>query len=173
MQPTKRRLLLTSEQIASRIKEMGAEISARFPDGNLLIIGVLKGSFMFLADLVRSLTVPCRIEFVRIASYGSGTVSSGELRILLDVGLPLEDWHVILVDDIVDTGLTLSEYSAELRSRSPLSLSIAACIDKTARRDKHVHLDYCGFRLEDGFIVGYGLDCDEQYRQLPDLYVLE
>lgn len=173
MKQFQKRILFDRETIARRVQEIGREISLKYPEGNLLLIGILKGSFIFMADLCRSLDVSCKVDFVRISSYGNGTVTSGKLDIIMDVGVPVRDKNVILVDDIVDSGLTLSEYRTRLEERQPLSLETAALIDKTARRDKHVHLDYCGFRVEDGFIVGYGLDCDEQYRNLPGLYILE
>jgi hypoxanthine phosphoribosyltransferase len=173
MERFNRRILFSAGEIAARVKEMAREISERHPEGELLFIGILKGSFVFLADLVRLLDRPCQVDFARIASYGAGTVSSGRLDIIMDVGIPVKDRDVILVDDIVDSGLTLSEYRRRLESRAPRSIEIAALIDKTGRREKHVHLDYCGFRIESGFVVGYGLDCDECFRYLPAVYVLE
>jgi hypoxanthine phosphoribosyltransferase len=173
MQQLKKRILFDGETISQRVREIGREISLKYPAGDLLLIGILKGSFIFMADLCRSLDVSCKVDFVRISSYGNGTVTSGKLDIIMDVGIPVRDKNVILVDDIVDSGLTLSEYRTRLEEQQPRSLETAALIDKTARRDKHVHLDYCGFQVEDGFIVGYGLDCNEQYRNLPGLYVLE
>jgi hypoxanthine phosphoribosyltransferase len=161
MKVAKKKILFHSEDIASRVCELGKQISADFPEGNILLIGILKGSFVFLAD------------FARISSYGSGTVSSGQLKITMDIGIPVEGRDVILVDDIVDTGLTLHQYKEELANRGPRSLKVAAMIDKTARREKHVELDYCGFRIDDGFLVGYGLDCDECFRNFGSIYVLE
>jgi hypoxanthine phosphoribosyltransferase len=172
MKQSEKRVLFDADTIATRVKQLGEEISAKYPEGDLVLIGILKGSFMFLADLVRRLTVPCQLDFARISSYGADTVSSGKLDISLDIHLPIKDRHVILVDDIVDTGLTLSEYRKRLQARAPRSLEVAALIDKTARREKFVELDYCGFRVEDGFLVGYGLDCDECYRSLDGIYVL-
>ena len=173
MKQFKKRILFDGETISQRVREIGREISLKYPAGDLLLIGILKGSFIFMADLCRSLDVSCKVDFVRISSYGNGTVTSGKLDIIMDVGIPVRDKNVILVDDIVDSGLTLSEYRTRLEEQQPLSLETAALIDKTARRDKHVQLDYCGFQVEDGFIVGYGLDCNEQYRNLPGLYILE
>jgi hypoxanthine phosphoribosyltransferase len=173
VQRANKRIVLDADTITRRVKEMGAEISARHPEGNLILIGILKGSFIFLADLVRSITVPLQVDFARIASYGNGTVSCGDLNIILDVDISLEGRDVILVDDIIDTGLTLSEYRKNLMDRGPRSLEIAAFIDKTGRREKHVALDYCGFQVEGGFLVGYGLDRAEQDRQHDCLYALE
>jgi hypoxanthine phosphoribosyltransferase len=173
MQQGSKRIILDSDTIARRVKELGAEISTRHPEGNLLLIGILKGSFIFMADLVRSIHVPLQVDFARIASYGNGTVSCGDLKILMDVDIPVKGRDVILVDDIVDTGLTLSEYRRSLLERAPRSLEVAAFIDKTGRREKHVQLDYCGFQVEGGFLVGYGLDCAEQDRQHGCLYTLD
>jgi len=168
-----KRTLFDADAIRARVKELAAEISTNHPEGNLLLIGILKGSFVFLADLVRNLTVPCEIDFARVASYGTGTVSSGKLEVLMDVQTQIRDKDVILVDDIVDTGLTLSEYRKRIQKANPRRLEIAALVDKAARREKHVTVDYCGFRIEEGFVVGYGLDCNEQYRHLDSLCVLE
>lgn len=168
----KRKILFDSQTIAARVREIGKEMSAKYPDGNILMIGILKGSFMFMADLVRSLDVSAQVDFVRISSY-SGTETTGKLDIIMNVGIPVKGRNVVLVDDIVDSGLTLSEYRKILEKEEPHSLETVALIDKTARREKHVKLDYCGFQVADGFIVGYGLDCDEQFRGLGCLYVLE
>ncbi|MGB6064548.1 MAG: hypoxanthine phosphoribosyltransferase [Desulfomonilaceae bacterium] len=173
MKEFKKRVLYDGPTIAQRVKEIAKEISLKYPEGNLLLIGILKGSFIFMADLCRNLEVSCKVDFVRISSYGEETVSRGKLDIIMDIGIPVREKHVILVDDIVDSGLTLSEYRSRLEQQHPLSLETAALIDKTVRREKHVQLDYCGFCVEDGFIVGYGLDCNEHYRNLPGLYVLE
>lgn len=173
MERQTKRILFDQEAIADRVKELGREISSSYPEGNILLVGILKGAFVFMADLARSLSVPCQIDFARISSYGSGTVSSGELNVIMDVGFDIKDRDVILVDDIVDTGLTLSQYRDHLSGLGPRSLKLAAMIDKTGRREKHVQLDYCGFRVEGGFLVGYGLDCDECFRYLPAIYALD
>ena len=173
MEQVKTRILFDENSIAARVQELGKQISVDHPEGNLLLIGILKGSFVFMADLARSLSLPCQIDFARISSYGTGTVSAGQLNVVMDVGISVKDRHVILVDDIVDSGLTLSEYRKRLESASPKSLKIAAMIDKTARREKFVHVDYYGFRIEDGFLVGYGLDWDEKYRNLGGIYIIE
>lgn len=172
MMELKRKILFDSQTIASRVRELGKEMSVKYPDGNILMIGILKGSFMFMADLVRALDVSAQIDFVRISSY-SGTETTGKLDIIMNVGIPVKNRNVILVDDIVDSGLTLSEYRKILEKEGPSSLETVALINKTERREKHVELDYCGFHVENGFIVGYGLDCDEQFRGLGSLYVLE
>jgi hypoxanthine phosphoribosyltransferase len=171
--PTKKRMLLDAETIATRIKELGSQISTNHPEGNLLLIGILKGSFMFVADLIRHLTVPCQVDFARIASYGHETVTSGKLDIIMDAKIPVQGRDVILVDDIVDTGLTLSEYRKRIHGQGPRTLELAAFVNKTGRRDKHVEIDYVGFHIPEGFLVGYGLDCDEEDRHHGCLYVLE
>lgn len=173
MLDSQKRLLFGADQIAARVKELGQQISADHPEGDILLIGLLKGAFVFLADLVRSLEKPCQIDFARISSYGASTVSSGELKITMDIKIPVQDRNVIIVDDIVDTGLTLHQYREAIMRQGPRSVKTAAMIDKAARRERHVDLDYCGFRVEDGFLVGYGLDCDECFRNLDGIYVLE
>jgi len=171
MDEVKKRILFDSDTISARVQELGEQISGDYPDGDLVMVGLLKGSFIFLADLVRALQKPCHVDFARISSYGSGTVSSGQLQVIMDI-VPVTGRDVILVDDIVDSGLTLDYYRKRVLEFNPHSLRIAALIDKTGRRDKHVPLDYCGFRIDHGFVVGYGLDWDERFRNLPSIYVL-
>lgn len=173
MEQVKKTILFDANSIAARVRELGQQISEDHPEGNLLLIGILKGSFVFLADLARSLAQPCQIDFARISSYGKGTVSTGELKVIMDVGIPVKGRNVILVDDIVDSGLTLNEFRQRIESDDPKSVKIAAMIDKTSRREKYVNLDYCGFRVPDGFLVGYGLDWDEKFRNLDGIYVIE
>jgi hypoxanthine phosphoribosyltransferase len=173
MQPMNKRVLFDATTISERVAEIGKQISRKYPDGNLLLIGILKGAFMFMADLVRNIDVDCQVDFVRISSYKDGTVTSGKLDILMDAGIPVEGRNVIIVDDIVDSGLTLSEYRKMIEQRLPKTVETAALVDKTGRREKHVELDYYGFKMEEGFIVGYGLDCDERDRCHGCLYVLE
>ena len=173
MKAMTRRELFSEEEIAERVKALGEQISQDYGDKPILLVGILKGAFVFMADLARNITCPCHVDFARISSYGGSTISSGDLKIKMDVSLPVEGRDVILVDDIVDTGLTLHNYSEYLKTRNPNSLKTAALIDKTCRREKFVELDYCGFKVEDGFIVGYGLDRGEDFRNLQGLYVLE
>jgi hypoxanthine phosphoribosyltransferase len=173
MEDTKKTLLFDSVTIAAKVKKLGKEIASKHPSGSVLFISILKGSFIFLADLIRAVNLPCEIDFARISSYGSETQSSGKLDIKMDVGVPLEGRNVILVDDIVDTGLTLAAYRAVLASRSPQSLEIAVLLDKPSRRETSVPIDYCGFQIEDRFVVGYGLDWDERFRYLDGIYIIE
>jgi hypoxanthine phosphoribosyltransferase len=173
MELQKHTVLFDAQTIRRRVLEMGKEISVRHPQGGLVMVGILKGAFVFMADLIRSLDVSCEVDFARISSYGSGSVSSGRLNIIMDVTLPIKDRTVILVDDIVDTGLTLNQYKEELLDRGPKEVEVAVLLDKTARREKNVEIDYCGFRIEDGFVVGYGLDFNEEYRQHGSVCVLD
>jgi hypoxanthine phosphoribosyltransferase len=136
-------------------------------------VGVLKGAFVFLADLARLLTIPAQIEFVRIASYGSKKESSGEVTVKKDVEIPLEGKDVLVVEDIVDTGLSLQFLMKHLRAHHPASLKVCALVDKKARREVEVQVDYTGFAMADGFIVGYGIDFNEQYRALPEIFVVD
>jgi len=167
------RLLFTKEQIDERVEYLAHVISQEYAGRELIFIGILKGSFVFLADLVRRLTIPVMIDFARLASYGSKSFSNGEVAITKDIETPLAGRDVILVDDIVDSGNTLAFYSEKLRYHRPRSLRICTLIDKAHRREKQVNVDYCGFKLEEGFVVGYGLDFDERYRNLPGIYLIE
>jgi hypoxanthine phosphoribosyltransferase len=169
----KKKLLFDAAAIAARVNELGLRISNDFPEGDLLLVGILKGSFIFLADLSRAIGRACQIDFARLSSYGSGTETSGVINVVMDIGIPVKDKNVILVDDIVDTGLTLHMYRERVAQMGPRSLRVAALINKTSRRDKEVKLDYFGFEIESGFVVGYGLDWDERFRNLPSIYAIE
>jgi hypoxanthine phosphoribosyltransferase len=165
--------LISREAIAGRVAELGAEISRDYAGRDLLMVGVLKGAFIFLADLVRALAFPVEIDFVRLASYGGGTSPTGEVHITKDVELPLKDRDVLIVEDIMDIGYTLSFLKQHLATHRPRSLKICCLIDKRERREVEVQLDYTGFVVERGFLVGYGLDCGEKQRTLPEIYVIE
>jgi hypoxanthine phosphoribosyltransferase len=170
---TQKRCLISRQDIARRVKEMAAEISRDYRGRDLVMVGVLKGAFIFLADLVRELEFPVEIDFVRLASYGGGTSPTGEVHITKDVELSLKGRDVLIVEDIMDIGYTLSFLKQHLATHLPSSLKICCLIDKRERREIEVPLDYVGFVVEKGFLVGYGLDCGEQQRTLPDVYVLE
>jgi len=172
MESIKKDVLLSKEVIERRVRELGEEISRDYAGRELVVVGVLKGAFIFMADLIRSLRVPCMVDFAQLASYGSGSVSSGEVIIRKDIGLSIVDRDVLIVEDIVDTGLSLSFFADILRQRAPRSLKICALLDKKVRRRAPVTLDYTGFVIDDGFVVGYGLDFNEQARYLPDVYVI-
>jgi hypoxanthine phosphoribosyltransferase len=167
-------VLLSSDQIQSRIRELGAEIERDYPDGDEIhLVGVLKGGFMFMADLVRSMSARVTLDFIAVSSYQRGTRSSGEVRMLKDLDSGLEGRHVIIVEDIVDTGLTLTYLQDILRARSPKSLKTACLLSKPSRRKVEVRVEYIGFTIEDKFVVGYGLDYAEKYRSLSHIAILE
>jgi hypoxanthine phosphoribosyltransferase len=169
----KKRCLISRAEIARRVTELAEMIRRDYAGRDLVMIGVLKGAFIFLADLVRALPVPVEIDFVRLCSYGAGTTSSGEVHITKDVELPLKDRDVLIVEDIIDVGLTLDFLRRHLLSHHPRSLKVCCFIDKKERREVEVPLDYVGFTVEKGFLVGYGLDRGEQSRNLPEIFVLE
>ena len=166
------RELYSAEDIATAVRRLGAEISADHPSGEILIIGVLKGSFIFCADLIRAIEVPTVIDFVRLASYGSETVSSGIVEFRKDLEMTITDRDVVIVEDIVDSGQTLETLYHLLQQRRPRSLKVCTLIDKRARREVDMEADYVGFTLDDGFIIGYGLDVDERYRNLSNICLL-
>lgn len=168
----KRALLIPRKRILSRVKDLAVQISSDYAGKEPIFIGVLNGVVFFFADLVMGMTIPCKIDFVRAASYGSGTTSKGRVRFSKDVEIPIQGKPVIIVEDIVDTGLTLKQIAERIAHKDPESVKICALIDKVERREQEVIIDYCGFRVEEGFLVGYGLDHDEKYRYFPDIYVL-
>jgi hypoxanthine phosphoribosyltransferase len=171
--PSPLRPLISAASIADRVNALGAEIGTRLPDGQLTVIGVLRGAFIFMADLVRAIPRPLRCDFLGVRSYGDATVSSGIVEITSDLLLPIEGEHVLLVEDIVDTGLTLRYLVEILEARRPRSLSVCALLSKPSRRRVDVPLDYVGFEVPDQFVVGYGLDAAQQHRHLPYIGVLE
>jgi hypoxanthine phosphoribosyltransferase len=161
-------------RIAARIAELGAEIRRDVGGGQPVhVIAVLKGAFIFMADLVRQIEGPVTLDFIAVSSYGAGTASSGQVRMLKDLDRSIEGRHVIIVEDIVDTGLTLSYLQEILWARAPKSLRTACLLSKPSRRKVEVPVEYVGFTIEDRFVVGYGLDFDEQYRQLPYIGVMD
>jgi len=166
------RVFLSREQIQTRINEMGAQISADFPDGPIYLIGILKGAFMFLADLSRAITTPARVEFIGISSYGRGKTTSGQVKVTKDLDVSIEGHHVLVVEDIVDSGVTLTYLMNVLEQRRPKSLHIATLLDKPERRLRPVDVAYVGFKIPDEFVVGYGPDFAEDYRNLGDICVL-
>ena len=164
-------ILLSREQIQKRVAEMASEIGRDFPD-DLHFIAVLKGAFIFLSDLVRHMSGQVSLDFMAVSSYAKGTTSSGEVRLLKDLDTTLEGRNVIIVEDIVDTGLTLTYLQDILRARNPKSLRTACLLSKPSRRQVDVKVEYIGFTIEDRFVVGYGLDYAEQYRNLPHIAVV-
>ena len=165
--------LISAERIATRVAELGAAIARDYAGKDLVLVSVLKGSFMFAADLARAIDLPLRIEFLGVQSYGDAKVSSGEARITLDIAHPLAGRHVLLVEDIVDTGLTLSFLLEHLRAREPASLRLCSLLHKPARQKIPATIDYLGFTVEDFFLVGYGLDEAGLHRNLPYIGMAE
>ena len=165
-------VLLTEEQIQARVAELGTQLNADYAGLEPVLISVLKGSIVFLADLVRSMELPLSIDIMEVSSYGAATETSGQVRILKDLSNPIEGRHVIVVEDIIDTGLTLNYLLRYLREKGPASLRICCLLDKPARRLADITIDYRGFTIPDRFVIGYGLDYDERYRNLPYIGVL-
>jgi hypoxanthine phosphoribosyltransferase len=166
-------ILIDRETLAARVAELGTEISADYEGRDLLLIGVLKGAVFFMADLMRHLTVPCEVDFMAISSYGDATDSSGIVRILKDLDINIEGRHVLVVEDIIDSGLTLSYLIRNLESREPATLEVCALLTKPSRREIDVPVRYVGFEIPNKFVVGYGLDFAERYRNLPYVGVLD
>jgi hypoxanthine phosphoribosyltransferase len=165
-------VLIETDALRSRIAELGAEISADYAGRDLLLIGVLKGAVFFMADLMRKLTIPCEVDFMAISSYGASTDSSGVVRILKDLDINIEGRHVLVVEDIIDSGLTLSYLMRNLESREPATLEVCALLTKPDRREIEVPVRYVGFEIPNRFVIGYGLDFGERYRNLPYVAVL-
>lgn len=165
-------ILVETERLQGRIRELGVEISADYAGKDLLLVGVLKGAVFFMADLMRELALPCEIDFMAISSYGAGTDSSGVVRILKDLDLNIAGRDVLVVEDIIDSGLTLSYLMRTLRARRPASLEICTLLTKPERREIEVPVRYVGFEIPNKFVIGYGLDYAERYRNLPYIGVL-
>jgi len=166
--------LISETDIQARIRSLAAEIERDYPaDDSIHLVAILKGGFMFMADLVRAMSDRVTMDFMAVSSYGKGTTSSGQVRVLKDLDSNVEGRNIILVEDIVDTGLTLHYLQELLRARAPKSLKTACLLSKPSRRKVEVHVDYIGFTIEDRFVVGYGLDYAERYRNLPHIAVLE
>ena len=166
-------VLLSEEAIRRRVAELGREVSAKYVGEVPILVNILKGGFIFLADLVRAMDVDCEVDFMVVSSYADRTESSGVVRILSDLGLNIENRHVLIVEDIVDTGLTLEYLRELLLARSPASLRVVTLLDKVERRKVPVPLDFVGFRIPDEFVVGYGLDCAQRFRNLPYITILD
>jgi hypoxanthine phosphoribosyltransferase len=166
-------VLIDEDRLRARVVELGEEISADYTGRDLLLIGVLKGAVFFMADLMRTLGIPCEIDFMAISSYGAQTDSSGVVRILKDLDINIEGRNVLVVEDIIDSGLTLSYLMRNLEAREPASLEVCALLTKPDRREIDVPVRYIGFEIPNRFVVGYGLDFDERYRNLPYVGVLD
>lgn len=168
-----KKILISEEQLKKRIKELGEQIAADYKGKDLVVIGILKGAILFLSDLIKEIDLPLVIDFMAVSSYGSSTSSSGVVRILKDLDEDIEGKDVLIIEDIVDTGLTLNYLLGNLQARKPNSIKICCCLDKPSRRTAPVKVDYVGFEIEDEFVVGYGLDYAEKYRNLPYIGVLK
>jgi len=166
-------VLLSAEELTKRIGEIGAEITADYAEKEILMIGVLRGAVVFMADLARAIKVPVAIDFMAVSSYGVGTSSSGVVRILKDLDENVEGKHVLVVEDIIDSGLTLNYLLDNLKSRKPASIKLCTLLNKPERRKVQVKIDYNGFNIPDYFVVGYGLDYAEKYRNLPFIGILK
>ena len=169
----KKEILFPRETIQSRVNELAQRISSDYAGDPPILIGILNGVLFFFTDLVKALTIPTKMDFIRASSYGAEMVSKGSITFSKDVEIPIKDKPLIIVEDIVDTGLTLKYIIERLMDKRPKSIRTCALIDKRERRREEVILDYCGFKVGEGFLVGYGLDYDEQYRYLQDIYVLK
>jgi hypoxanthine phosphoribosyltransferase len=165
-------ILVEADKLNARVKALGEEVSRDYADRDLLLVGVLKGAVFFLSDLMRHLDVPCEVDFMAVASYGSSTDSSGVVRILKDLDIPIEGREVLIVEDIVDSGLTLSYLLRTLRARNPKSLEVCALLTKPERRKVDLPIRYVGFEIPNRFAIGYGLDHAERFRNLPYVAVL-
>ena len=165
-------ILVPADELSARVRALGEQISADYAGRDLLLVGVLKGAVFFLSDLMRALAVPCEVDFMAVASYGSSTDSSGVVRILKDLDASIEGRHVLIVEDIVDSGLTLSYLLRTMRAREPASLEVCALLTKPERRKSNVEIRYVGFEIPNRFVIGYGLDHAQRFRQLPYVAVL-
>lgn len=170
---TVKEVLYTKEEIDKRVRELADIISRDYKGKEIIMIGVLKGAFIFMADLIRYLNSPCIVDFIRVASYGSGTVSSGKIEIKKDIETDIEGKDVLIIEDIIDTGLTISFLMDKLKERNPHSLKVCVFLDKKHRREIELNADYVGFTMDEGFVVGYGLDCNEMDRFLADVCVIK
>ncbi len=165
-------ILVEEDRLGARVRELGEEVSRDYEGRDLLLVGVLKGAVFFLSDFMRSLAIPCEVDFMAVASYGSSTDSSGVVRILKDLDASIEGRHVLIVEDIVDSGLTLSYLLRTMRARDPASLEVCALLTKPERRKVDLPIRYTGFEIPNRFVIGYGLDYGEKYRNLPYVAVL-
>jgi hypoxanthine phosphoribosyltransferase len=166
-------VLVEAEPLSRRVAELGEELSRDYAGRDVLLVGVLKGAVFFMADLVREITIPCEIDFMAVSSYGSGTDSSGVVRILKDLDANIEGRHVVIVEDIVDSGLTLSYLVRNLEARQPASLEVCALLTKPERRKADIECRYVGFEIPNRFVIGYGLDYGERFRSLPYVAALD
>lgn len=166
-------VLFSEQQLADKVAELGARISADYEGKNPLVVSVLKGSYVFMADLTRKITIPCNVDFMAVSSYGVGTKTTGEVQIIKDIGSKIDGRHLIIVEDILDSGVTLSFLMKILKARGAASIRLCTLLSKPERRKVDVPVDYLGFEIPDAFVVGYGLDYAEKYRNLPYIGILK
>jgi hypoxanthine phosphoribosyltransferase len=166
-------VMLSEEEIKSKVKELGKRIEADYKGEEVIVVGILNGAFIFIADLIRNIDLDVRMDFMRVSSYGNSTISSNTVKIIKDLDVDIKGKHVLIVEDIIDTGITLTNLVKALKTREPKSLKLCTLIDKPERRKSDIKVDYVGFTIEDKFIVGYGLDFAEQYRNLPYIAILK
>ena len=166
-------VLFSEQQLADKVAELGARISADYEDKNPLVVSVLKGSYVFMADLTRKITIPCNVDFMAVSSYGAGTKTTGEVQIIKDIGSKIDGRHLIIVEDILDSGVTLNYLMQVLNARGARSIRLCTLLSKPSRRKVDVSVDYLGFEIPDEFVVGYGLDYAEKYRNLPYIGILK
>jgi hypoxanthine phosphoribosyltransferase len=167
------RILITEEEIRARVAEMGSAIARDYKDDNPVLVGVLKGAVVFMADLIRAIPIELTTDFMVLSSYGAGTLSSGVVKLASDLSMPIDDRHVLIVEDIIDSGRTVSYLKRNLETRHPRSVRLCALLDKVERREVEVDIDYLGFAIPNVFVVGYGLDHGGLYRNLPYIAALE
>ena len=167
------RVLLSEQQLEARVTELAAQISRDYREKDPVFVGILKGSFVFMADLMRKVLIPCNIDFMAVSSYGTQSVSTGAVRISKDLERDIAGRHVVIIEDILDSGFTLNCLVEELKGRQPASIRLCTLLDKPSRRKVPIQADYCGFEIPDAFVVGYGLDYAERYRNLPYIGVLK
>lgn len=173
MDKISKEILFSKDAIQKRVRELADQISKDYEGKELIVIGILKGAFIFMADLIREISIPCRVDFARLASYGADSESSGKVVMTKDIETSIKDKDILIVEDILDTGLTMQYLVDWLEERNPRSLKICVFLDKRKRRKVSFEADYVGFTIEDGFVVGYGLDFNEKYRFSPDIYVIK
>ncbi|SES98710.1 hypoxanthine phosphoribosyltransferase [Anaerobranca gottschalkii] len=171
MEKVVERILISEEEIQQKVKELGQQLSNDYKGKDVLFICVLKGAIMFMSDLSKAMSIPIEMDFMAVSSYGASTKSSGIVKIIKDLDASIEDKHVVVIEDIIDTGLTLSYLIKILQNRKPASLKICTLLDKPARRTVDIKPDYSGFVIDDHFVVGYGLDYDEKYRNIPYIFI--
>ncbi|MBQ2614336.1 MAG: hypoxanthine phosphoribosyltransferase [Clostridia bacterium] len=167
------RMMLTEEEIQQQVAKLAEQINQDYPEGELIVVGILKGCFVFVSDLVRKLNADVKVHFMQVSSYGDGTVSTGKIQIKKDLEVDIEGKHLLLAEDIIDSGHTLSQLLPILQERKPASIKVCTLLSKPSRRQVEFEADYTGFEIPDEFIVGYGLDCGESFRQLPYIAVVD